>query len=160
MRTAEKQRKKEVVPPELDRSVIGTMRINPKPYKAASNRDDLDRTKYAVAGLLYLLRREQSVRNLFLTSLLVIIIVWWLEVEALHGVIVFVTLGMVWATESLNSAVEAVVDLVTQDFHPMAKVAKDVAASATLIAVLVSITTGLVLLGPPLLEKLHILLAG
>jgi diacylglycerol kinase (ATP) len=149
---------KKTVPPERDQSVIGTMRIDPEPYKAASNRDDIDRTKFAVAGLLYMLRREHSIRNLSLMTLVALFLIVWLQVEVIHGVIVFVTVGLIWVTEALNSAVEAVVDLVTQDLHPMAKVAKDVAASATFVAVLMATITMAVLLGPPLLDQLLTLL--
>jgi diacylglycerol kinase len=151
-------KEKNVVPPERDQSVIGTMRIDPEPYKAASNRDDIDRTKFAVAGLLYMLRREHSIRNLSLLTLVVLSLIIWLRVELVHGVIVFVTVGLIWVTEALNSAVEAVVDLVTQDLHPMAKVAKDVAASATFVAVLMAGITIVVLLGPPLVDQLLALL--
>jgi diacylglycerol kinase len=65
-------------------------------------------------------------------------------------------MGMVWAVESLNSAVEGVVDLVTHEIHPIAKVAIDVASSATFLASLTAATTTLVLLGPPLLDKLGV----
>lgn len=142
-------------PLALDNSLMGTMKINPRAYKAVNkNRDDIARTKFAIAGLLYLLRREQSVRNLFMVSMLVMGLVFWLDVELVHGLLIFLSLGLVWATESLNSAIEAVVDLVTHELHPMAKVAKDVAAAATLAATFTAATTSIVLLIPPLLEKL------
>jgi diacylglycerol kinase len=151
------RRQREYIPPEQDKSLIGTMRINPKPYKAVSNRGDIDRTKFALAGLLYMLRREQTIRNLFMTSVLVLILGLWLRIDMMHAVMIYISLAMVWTTETINSAVEAVVDLVTHDLHPMAKVAKDVAAAATLIATLTSLTTTLLLLGPPLLKKLNVL---
>jgi undecaprenol kinase len=154
----DKQKDKGLPPPELDTSVIGTMRINPKPYKAAHNKDDIDRFKFAVAGLLFMLRREGSIRSLLITTLVIIPLLFWLNVEILHGVIVFMSLGLVWTVEALNSAVEAVVDLVTQDIHPMAKVAKDVAAAATLISTLIATITILTLVGPPLIERLRVLL--
>lgn len=142
---------------QLDNSVLGTMKIDPNQYKAVEkNKDNFARTKYAVAGLLYLLRHEQSIRNLLIVSTIVMGLVFWLQVEMIHGVVVFLSLGVVWATESLNTAIEATVDLVTQKLHPMAKVAKDVGATATLAATFTSATTSLVLLVPPLLEKLGV----
>lgn len=155
-----KDREKSGVPyksdvPSLDNSVIGTMKINPRPYKAVEkNMDDLARTKYAVAGLLYLLRYEQSVRNLLGVSLMMLFLTVWLRIELVPSVLVFLSLGVVWATEALNTAIEAVVDLVTQELHPMAKVAKDVAAAATLAATFTSATVSIVLVGPALLERI------
>jgi len=141
----------------LDNSLIGTMKINPSDYKAVEkNKDDIARTKYAIAGLLYLLRYEQSVRNLLIVSIVVISLIFWLQIEVIQGIVIFLSLGLVWATESLNTAIEATVDLVTQKLHPMAKVAKDVAATATLAATITSAITSMVLLLPPLIEKLGI----
>lgn len=141
----------------IDNSLIGTMKINPNDYKAVEkNKDDIARAKYALAGLLYLLRYEQSVRNLLIVSVVVISLIFWLQIEVIHGVVVFLSLGLVWATESLNTAIEATVDLVTQKLHPMAKVAKDVAATATLAATITSFITTMILLLPPLVEKLGI----
>lgn len=143
---------------DIDNSVIGTMKINPRPYKAVEkNTDDLSRTKYAIAGMLYLLRYEQSIRNLLVVSLTTMFLAVWLQVGTVNTVLVFLSLGLVWATEALNTAIEAVVDLVTQDLHPMAKVAKDVAAAATLAATFTSATISILLVGLPLLEKLGII---
>jgi undecaprenol kinase/diacylglycerol kinase (ATP) len=50
--------------------------------------------------------------------------------------------------------VEAVVNVVTPDLHPMAKVGKDVASAAVLLGVVASVIVGLLILGPPLLRKL------
>lgn len=150
----------EEVPPEEDDSVIGTMRINPDAYRAVRNKDDIMRTRVAVAGLLYMLRHETSIRNLALTSIVVFGLSIWLQIDLLHGVIIFVTLGLVWTTESINSALEAVVDLVTQEIHPMAKVAKDVAASATLVATITATVSTLLLLGPPLIDRILYLIEG
>lgn len=151
----EKQHEEGTKPPILDNSVIGTMKINPREYKAVTkNMDDISRAKYALAGVLYLLRREQSMRNLLLISTIVMFLVFWLRVDLIHGLLVFLSLGLVWTTESLNSAIEAAVDLVTHEIHPMAKVAKDVAAAATLAATFTAATTSIVLLIPPLLQKI------
>jgi undecaprenol kinase/diacylglycerol kinase (ATP) len=56
--------------------------------------------------------------------------------------------------EFVNAAVEAVVNLASPDFHPMAKVAKDVASAAVLLGVVASVIIGLLILGPPLLQRL------
>jgi undecaprenol kinase len=61
--------------------------------------------------------------------------VWW--------ALVVLAIGLVVAAELLNTAIEAVVDLVTLDEHPLAKRAKDVAAAGVLVAVLTALGIGL-----------------
>lgn len=145
---------KKDIPPELDDSVIGTMRINPRSYKKIWNNDIIDRTKYALAGLLYLLLRERSIGNIAKTAVVVMGLAVWLQIDLVHGTLIFLSFALLWTVETLNSAIEAVVDLVTQEVHPMAKVAKDVAASATLVATLTASITTLIFLSPPLYDKL------
>jgi len=151
---------KKDVPPELDESVIGTMRINPRSYKKIWNHDMVDRTKYALAGLLYLLLRERSIGNIAKTAAVVLALSLWLRIDLVHGVLIFLSFALLWTVETLNSAIEAVVDLVTQEIHPMAKVAKDVAASATLVATITASITTLIFIAPPLYEKLKPFLAS
>lgn len=56
--------------------------------------------------------------------------------------------------EFLNAAVEAAINLASAELHPMAKVGKDVASAAVLLGAVASILIGLLILGPPLIEKL------
>ena len=80
----------------LDNSVIGTMKINPSSYKPIEIRGIIDRTKYAIAGLLFLLRREKSFRNLLVVTALVAGLSVWLEIELIHAVIIFVVMSTSW----------------------------------------------------------------
>lgn len=151
----------ETSPHAYDKSIFATSRIDPAQHKAASNAGIYDRTKYAVAGLLFSLRRERSVRNIFYTTIIVIPLAIWLRLDRVRVLMVFISLAMIWVAELLNSAVEAVVDLVTpRKRHDMAKVAKDVAASATFVATITAIITSMVLLLPPLVKRLLELLAA
>ena len=59
-----------------------------------------------------------------------------------------------WTSEALNTAIEAAVNIVAKDFHPMAKVSKDVAAAATFIASLVAALVAALTILPPLFERL------
>ena len=62
-------------------------------------------------------------------------------------------MALVWGAEFLNTALEAVVDLATEEEHELAKVGKDVGAAAVLITALAAVVIGLLVLGPPLWEK-------
>lgn len=61
---------------------------------------------------------------------------------------------LVLSLELINSAVEATIDLVTPNFHPLAKTAKDLAAAAVMLAAIGAVLVGLVMLGPPLWHAL------
>ncbi|OWP64302.1 diacylglycerol kinase [Hymenobacter amundsenii] len=66
-------------------------------------------------------------------------------------VAVVLSVGAVWGAELLNTAVEAVVDLVSPEYHPLAGRAKDVAAGAVLVVALAALVVGLLVFGPYLL---------
>ena len=62
--------------------------------------------------------------------------------------------ALVIVAEMVNTAIERVVDLTSPDIHPLAKLAKDTAAGAVLVAVIFSIFIGFVIMGPPLWHAL------
>lgn len=139
----------------IDESILGTAKINPDSFKAtASNPDRLASAKYAFAGLIYMFRREQSTKALTLFTGILVVLLVGLQVETVPAALVVLSIGLVWMAEFLNSAVEAVVDLATDEIHPMAKVAKDVASAAVLVGLVVNVAVVLMVLGPIVLEKL------
>ncbi len=69
---------------------------------------------------------------------------------------IITAITLVWAMETLNTAVERLADAAVPEIHPLIAQAKDASAGAVLIAVLGSALIGLLVLGPPLLEKLGI----
>lgn len=141
--------------PPVDDSVLGTAKIDPNEFSAhESNTNRLQSLKYAVAGLLYMFRRERSIRVLTLVTVIGWGLLLWLDVDGVEIALVLLSIGVVWMAEFLNSAVEAVVDLATDEIHPMAKVAKDVASAAVLVGALVALSVTAITLVPPLLDKL------
>jgi len=73
-------------------------------------------------------------RNHFVAACLVMLAALFLRVTPLEFALLALSIFFVLCTEMLNTAVEAVVDLVSPNFHPLAKIAKDTAAGAVLIA--------------------------
>jgi len=86
-------------------------------------------------------------------SLVVFALSLWLGLSRVEWAIIFVTVGLVWMAEFVNTALEAVVDLASPTHHPLAKVGKDVAAAAVLVGATTAVVVGLLILGPPLWEK-------
>jgi diacylglycerol kinase len=79
---------------------------------------------------------------------------FWLGISRLEWSVLILTTLLVWMAEFANTALEAVVDLVSPDYHPLAKAAKDVAAAAVLVGALGAVVVGLLILGPPLWARL------
>lgn len=75
-------------------------------------------------------------------------------ISALEWCAVVLCIGMVCALECVNTAVEATVDLITEEYHPLAKVAKDCAAGAVLIAAMASVVVGLLVFVPAIVRML------
>lgn len=67
---------------------------------------------------------------------------------------IIIAITMVWTAEFINTALEAIVDLASPEQHDLAKISKDVGASAVLIAAGSSAIIGIIILGPPLWERL------
>ena len=82
----------------------------------------------------------------------------WLGLSALEWALIVLSIGGVWMAEFVNTALEAVVDLASPDIHPLAQVGKDVAAAAVLVGAGTAVIVGLLILGPPLWEKVRPLL--
>jgi len=68
-------------------------------------------------------------------------------------------IGLVWAAEIFNTSIEALVDLISTELQPNAKIAKDTGAAAVLILSFVAVMVGLLILGPPLIVALSTLSA-
>jgi|FLYN01.1.fsa_nt_gi diacylglycerol kinase len=135
-------------------ALTSTMKINPDHYSTLTSPNRLRSFGYSLAGWLYMLRHQKNTRIMSAASLVVIGLALWLQVSATGLAILVLAITIVWMGEFLNAAVEAVVNLVTPDFHPMAKVAKDVASAAVLLGVVASIIIGILVIGPPLLSRL------
>ncbi len=136
-------------------ALTSTMKINPNDYSALSNSPNRVRSLgYALAGWLYMLRHQKNTRIMSVASGLVVAAALWLEVDLDGCALLILSITMVWMAEFLNAAVEAVVNLASPEYHPMAKVGKDVAAAAVLLGAVASALIGLLVLGPPLLAKL------
>jgi undecaprenol kinase len=74
--------------------------------------------------------------------------------------IIVLTMGFVVTTEMLNTVAEAAMNYATTDFDPRIKIIKDVAAGAVLVSAITSVIVGLLILGPPLLERFAAFLGG
>lgn len=111
--------------------------------------------RYAFQGWHHVLSTQPNAWIHAIISVAVIALGIWLQIPARDWAILVLTFVIVWVGEFINTALEAVVDMTMPEPHPLAKVAKDVAAAAVLIAAAGAVLIGLLILGPPLLDKLR-----
>ena len=113
--------------------------------------------KYAAQGLIYAFSSQRNFRIHIFIALLVIITSIWLQLSIFSFVILLLTIAAVLVLELINTAIEAVVDLaIGRRFHPLARIAKDCAAGAVLVASISSIIIASFLLLPALLIRVGI----
>ncbi|MEM8543388.1 MAG: diacylglycerol kinase family protein [Cyanobacteria bacterium P01_H01_bin.119] len=109
--------------------------------------------KYAGEGIVYAFRTQRNFRIHSSIAALVLTLAWVLHLSRVEIAILCLTISAVLTLELINTALESVVDLtVQQTYHELAKIAKDCAAGAVLIAALTSVAVALCLLLPPILE--------
>ena len=108
---------------------------------------------YAFHGLWYTLCTQRHARIHVLIAILAIIMGIVLHISAVEFAIIFVAITGVFTTEMLNTVAELCVDLASPKYHPLAKIAKDVAAGAVLINAILSIIIGLFIFLPHLLNS-------
>jgi diacylglycerol kinase len=109
---------------------------------------------HAFHGWRYVLRTQRNAWIHAVISTLVMLAAFWLHLPLRDWAVLFLTIALVWTAEFINTALEAVVDLASPQQHPLAKVGKDVGAAAVLLASLAAVLVGLLILGPPLWDKL------
>src|SRR5688500_16879059 len=109
---------------------------------------------FAFAGLWFLLKSQRNARIHLAVGAVACGLGAWLRISRVEWAVIVFTIALVLILEGLNTAVEAAIDLASPDIHPLAKAAKDLAAGMVLIAAIASVAVGLLILGPPLWERL------
>ena len=107
---------------------------------------------YGFNGIFYTLKHERNMVIHFLVMILVIIAGIVFKITFVEWGVCFVLFALVLSLELMNTALENVVDLVTEEKKPKAKVAKDAAAGAVLVAAIFSVIIGISIFLPRLLE--------
>ncbi|MCS6949709.1 MAG: diacylglycerol kinase [Armatimonadota bacterium] len=108
-------------------------------------KNPLDSFRYAVEGIVYTFRTQKHMRFHFFSVVLVLLVGLLFRLDKTEMVILLFTVSMVLVAEMFNTAVEAVVDLITDSYHPLAKLAKDIAAGAVLVTTVNAIVVGFLL---------------
>lgn len=115
----------------------------------------LESLNCAIEGVLWSVRSQRHMRYHFLAAALVLAVARLLHLNAVEFVLLTIAITLVLFAELFNTALERVVDLVSPEFHPLAKQAKDVAAGAVLVTSVGAAMVGYLTLSRSLLEALR-----
>jgi diacylglycerol kinase (ATP) len=94
----------------------------------------LDSFNYAFEGIIHVLRTQRNMRIHFAVAFVVIVLALVVNVTKLELIALLISITFVLIAEMINTAVEGAIDIATTSFDPMAKLAKDIAAGAVLLA--------------------------
>ena len=106
---------------------------------------------YPIKGLKYAYRNEQNLAVDVGIALIVVIFGFIFKVNKYEWAILALTIGLVISCELINTSIEAAVDLVTEEYHPLAKVAKDTSAAAVFIFAIVAVIVGIIIFLPKII---------
>lgn len=110
---------------------------------------------HAFRGWGYVLKTQHNARIHVTIAAIIFILGAWLNLPARDWAVLILAMALVISAEFINTSIEAVVDLASPRRHPLGKVGKDVGAGAVLVAAFAAALIGLLILGPPLLEKVN-----
>ncbi|WP_321368090.1 diacylglycerol kinase [uncultured Desulfuromusa sp.] len=115
----------------------------------------LESLNCAIEGILWAAKSERHVRYHFVAALAVVFTALFFKISALEFFLLVLAAVIVIFAELMNTAIEAVVDLITDDYHELAKRAKDVAAGAVLVTSVGAVILGYLVLSGHIFPLFH-----
>jgi diacylglycerol kinase (ATP) len=102
----------------------------------------IDSFNYAIEGVIHVLRTQRNLRIHFAVAVAVLVVAIAVGVSKLELIVLLISIAFVLVAEMINTAIESAIDAATTSFDPMAKLAKDIAAGAVLIASVNAVAIG------------------
>ena len=107
---------------------------------------------HAIDGIVYCAKYEHNIIIIIIAAIVVSILGFVLKISCYEWLFVITMIGGISACEMINSSIEATIDLITTEIHPLAKIAKDTASSATLVLCIISLIGGIIIFLPKIIE--------
>ena len=105
----------------------------------------VDSFNHAIDGIIYTVRTQRNMRIHMIITLFILIACLLFDVSKVEFLILAITITMVIGAELFNTAIEATVDMTTNYYHPLAKIAKNVAAGAVLLTAINAVFVGYII---------------
>ncbi|WP_211263400.1 diacylglycerol kinase family protein [Priestia koreensis] len=106
---------------------------------------------HAFQGIFYVLSSERNMKIHACALIIVVITGLYVHLSQVEWCIILILIGAVISLELVNTAIEKTVDLITDRYHPLAKIAKDAAAGAVLVMTIIAIVIGCMIFLPHIL---------
>lgn len=104
-----------------------------------------DSFNYAIEGIIYAVKTQKNMRFHMIIAILVLLGSLFFDFTKIEMLILFITITLVIVLEMINTAIEATIDVLANYYHPLAKIAKNVAAGAVLIGAVNAVVVGYLL---------------
>ncbi len=98
--------------------------------------------RFAVQGVIDLFRFENNARFHLIAAVLAIAAGFFFQLSTTEWALVVILIGLVWAAEAFNTALEKLADAVSAEYHPLIKATKDLAAGGVLIIAIAAVVVG------------------
>ena len=105
----------------------------------------VDSFNHAIDGIIYTVRTQRNMRIHMIITLFILMACLLFDVSKVEFLILAITITMVIGAELFNTAIEATVDMTTNYYHPLAKIAKNVAAGAVLLTAINAVCVGYII---------------
>ena len=107
---------------------------------------------HAVSGIISAFKTEQNLLFDVICAIIVVILGFILKLSGVEFAIILLVIGLVITVELINTSIEYVVDMAMPEIHPLAKLSKDISASAVLISSIIAFIVGLIIYLPKIIE--------
>ncbi|CAH1903788.1 Diacylglycerol kinase [Candidatus Nitrotoga sp. HW29] len=121
---------------------------NANPHKTSGLRRLVNALRYSLSGLFLAWRDESAFRQEAIFAIVLVPVAFMVPVDVTQRVLLVASVMLVLMVEMINSSIEAVVDRISLDIHPLAKKAKDMGSAAVLLALMNAILIWAMILWP------------
>lgn len=110
--------------------------------------------KNCLDGISYVTKSEKNFKREIALGIIALILSYILKIDKIEFIIVLTMICLVLTAEIINTAVERTVDLVTKEYHELARIAKDVSAGSVLVTSIFSLIIGIIIFIPKIITLL------
>lgn len=110
--------------------------------------------KNCLDGISYVTKNEKNFKREIALGIIALILSYILKIDKIEFIIILTMICLVLTTEIINTAIERAVDLVTKEYHELARIAKDVSAGSVLVTSIFSLIIGIIIFMPKIITLL------
>jgi diacylglycerol kinase (ATP) len=114
-----------------------------------------DKANLAIEGIIYSVKTQRHMRYHLVAALAALLVSLTVNISRTEFILLSMAIILVLVTEMLNTALEVTIDMISEEFHPRAKIAKDVAAGVVLIASIGALILAYLILYPAIRERIQ-----